>query len=121
MVGHSFGGLLAQILAGRGRAAVSGRDQPRAVPGRAARADFHGAVRAAGPTQSGKSPRAVSLTYEQFRYSVANATDEREAAELFTRYAVPAGGRALFQDALANINPWTEARVDSRIRRGVRC
>ncbi len=114
VVGHSFGGLLAQILAGRRRVAVSVAISP---------APFRGVLpvpismaRSALPVlrNPANRRRAVSLTYEQFRYSVANATDEREAAELFARYAVPAGGRALFQDALANINPWTDARVDSK-------
>ena len=57
--------------------------------------------------------RAVQLTYRQFRYAVANATSEREAKELYEAYAVPAGGRALFQAALANLNPWTEVKVDT--------
>jgi len=114
VVGHSFGGLLAQILAGRGRAAASVAISP---------APFRGLLpvpismaRSALPVlrNPANRRRAVSLTYEQFRYSVANATYEGEAEELFARYAVPAGGRALFQDALANINPWTEARVDSK-------
>ncbi len=56
--------------------------------------------------------RAVPLTYEQFRYAFANAVSEEEAKELYDEYAVPASGKPLFQAATANLNPWTEAKVD---------
>src|SRR6266545_1056522 len=78
IIGHSFGGLLTQILAGRGLAAVS-----------------------------------VALTYEQFRYSFANAVSEEEAKQLYETYSVPTPGKPLFQAATANLNPWTEAKVDT--------
>ncbi len=39
---------------------------------------------------------------------------EDEAKELFETYAVAAPGRPLFQAATANLNPWTEAKVDSK-------
>jgi pimeloyl-ACP methyl ester carboxylesterase len=57
--------------------------------------------------------RAVPLTYEQFRYGFANAVSEDEAKELYDTYAVPASGVPLFQAATANVNPWTEAKVDT--------
>jgi pimeloyl-ACP methyl ester carboxylesterase len=55
----------------------------------------------------------VPLTYDQFRYSFANAVSEEEAKELYETFAVPAPGAPLFQAATANINPWTEAKVDT--------
>ena len=58
--------------------------------------------------------RAVPLTYEQFRYGFANAVSEDEAKELYETYAVPAPGAPLFQAATANLNPWTEAKVDTK-------
>ena len=58
--------------------------------------------------------RAVPLTYEQFRYSFANAVGEEEAKELYETYAVPGSGVPLFQAAAANLNPWTEAKVDTK-------
>ncbi len=58
--------------------------------------------------------RAVPLTYEQFRYSFANAVSEEEAKELYETFAVPASGKPLFQAATANLNPWTEAKVDTK-------
>ena len=58
--------------------------------------------------------RAVPLTYEQFRYGFANAVSEDEAKGLYETFAVPASGRPLFQAATANLNPWTEAKVDTK-------
>jgi pimeloyl-ACP methyl ester carboxylesterase len=56
--------------------------------------------------------RAVPLTYDQFRFAFANAVSEDEAKELYDTFAVPAPGAPLFQAAAANLNPWTEAKVD---------
>ncbi|HXU85932.1 MAG TPA: hypothetical protein VN773_08995, partial [Verrucomicrobiae bacterium] len=53
-------------------------------------------------------------TYDQFRYAFANAVSEDEARELYETYAVPAPGGPLFQAAFANVNPWTEAKVDTK-------
>jgi pimeloyl-ACP methyl ester carboxylesterase len=58
--------------------------------------------------------RAVPLTYEQFRFAFANAVSEDEAQELYAEFAVPASGAPLFQAATANLNPWTEAKVDHK-------
>jgi pimeloyl-ACP methyl ester carboxylesterase len=57
--------------------------------------------------------RAVPLSYEQFRYSFANEVGEDEAKELYLGYSVPGAGEPLFQSASANLNPWTEAKVNS--------
>ncbi len=58
--------------------------------------------------------RSVPLSYEQFRFSFANAVDEEEAKQLYETFAAPASGAPIFQAATANLNPWTEAKVDSR-------
>jgi pimeloyl-ACP methyl ester carboxylesterase len=58
--------------------------------------------------------RAVPLTFEQFRYGFANAVSEEEAHELYTTFAVPTSGAPVFQAATANLNPWTEAKVDTK-------
>src|SRR5215208_5017586 len=57
--------------------------------------------------------RSVPLTYEPFRYSFANAVGEDEAKELYLGYSVPSAGEPLFQAASANINPWSEAKVNT--------
>jgi pimeloyl-ACP methyl ester carboxylesterase len=58
--------------------------------------------------------RAVPLTYEQFRYAFANAVSEDEAKALYEEYSVPGPGKPIFQAAAANLNPWTEAKVDTK-------
>jgi pimeloyl-ACP methyl ester carboxylesterase len=57
--------------------------------------------------------RAIPLTYEQFRFAFANAVGEDEARQLYDTYAVPTPGKPLFQAAAANLNPWTEAKVNT--------
>jgi non-heme chloroperoxidase len=66
--------------------------------------------------------RAVPLTYEQFRYGFANAVSEDEAKELDHSFSVPGSGAPLVQAAAANLNPWTEAKVNrENPRPGGRC
>jgi pimeloyl-ACP methyl ester carboxylesterase len=114
VIGHSFGGLLTQIIAGRGLAAASVAIDP--APFRGVLPLPISALRAASPvlTNPANRNRAVPLSYEQFRYAFANAVDEHEAKELYETFAVPASGAPLFQAATANFNPWTEAKVDSK-------
>src|SRR5205823_13575908 len=57
--------------------------------------------------------KAVPLTCEQFRYAFANAVSETEAKELYGSFAVAAPGAPLFKAAAANLNPWTEVKVDT--------
>lgn len=119
IIGHSFGGLITQKLAGRGRAAVSVAIDP---------APFQGvlplpftALKASAPvlSQPANYKRAVMLTFEQFRYGFANSVSEAEARELYDKYAVPAAGKPLFQAATANLNPWTETKANTKTpRRG---
>jgi pimeloyl-ACP methyl ester carboxylesterase len=114
VIGHSFGGLMTQILAGRGLAAASVAIDP--APFRGVLPLPISALRASAPVLSNplNRGRAVPLTYEQFRYAFANAVSEEEAKQLYDTYAVPAPGEPLFQAATANLNPWTEAKVDTR-------
>jgi non-heme chloroperoxidase len=114
VIGHSFGGLLAQILAGRGLSTVTVAIDP--APFRGVLPLPISALRSASPVLSNPANihRAVPLTYEQFRYGFANAVSEEEAKELYETFAVPAPGAPLFQAAVANFNPWTEAKVNSK-------
>jgi non-heme chloroperoxidase len=113
IIGHSFGGLLAQILAGRGLAAVTVAIDP--APFRGVLPLPISALRSASAALSNPANRhrAVPLTYDQFRYAFANAVSEEEAKQLYETFAVPAPGLPLFQAAAANLNPWTEAKVDT--------
>jgi pimeloyl-ACP methyl ester carboxylesterase len=114
VIGHSFGGLLTQILAGRGSAAVSVAIDP--APFRGVLPLPVSALRSSAPVLQNPANwnRAVPLTFEQFRFAFANAVSEEEAKELYETHAVPAPGAPLFQAATANFNPWTEAKVDTK-------
>ena len=114
VIGHSFGGLLTQIIAGRGLSAVSVAIDP--APFRGVLPLPFSALQVASPVlrNPANRHRAVPLTYEQFRYGFANAVSEAEAKELYETYAVPGSGEPLFQAAAANLNPWTEAKVDTK-------
>ena len=114
VVGHSFGGLIAQNIAGRGISAATVAVDP---------APFKGvlplplaALRATLPVT--RNPlnrgRAVTLTLDQFRYGWANAVDPDEAKALYEEFHVAAPGLPIFQAALANLNPGAETRVDTK-------
>jgi pimeloyl-ACP methyl ester carboxylesterase len=118
IIGHSFGGLLVQMLAGRGLSAAT-----VAIDG----APFRGvlplplsSLKAAFPVLGNPANRnrAVPLTYEQFRFAFGNAVDEDEAKELYANFAVPASGVPLFEAATANLLPWTEVKVEENPKRG---
>jgi len=113
VIGHSFGGLLTQIMAGRGLARVSVAIDP--APFRGVLPLPISALKSGFPVlrNPANRSRAVPLTFEQFRYGFANAVDEDEAKELYEQFAVPGSGKPLFQAATSNLNPWTEAKVDT--------
>jgi non-heme chloroperoxidase len=114
VIGHSFGGLLTMLLAGRGLAAVSVAISP--APFRGVLPLPISALRSASVALRNPANwnRAVPLTFDQFRYSFANAVDEDEAKELYAGYSVAGPGEPLFEAATANFNPWTPAKVDSK-------
>src|SRR3954468_17318786 len=113
IIGHSFGGLLAQILAGSGLSAATVAIDP--APFRGVLPLPISSLRSASPVLGNPANyrRAVPLSYDQFRFGFANAVDEDEAKELYETFAVPTPGKPLFQAATANLNPWTEAKVDT--------
>jgi non-heme chloroperoxidase len=113
VMGHSTGGLLAQMLAGRGLSAATVAIDPGV---------FRGVLPLPGSVLKGVGPflvnprtrgRAITLTFDQFKYGWANALDEREAKELYDKYHVAASGISLVQMGNANLNPWTEAKVNT--------
>ncbi len=114
VIGHSFGGLITQLLADEGFSAVT-----VAIDA----AGFRGVLPLPLSELKSSSPvlrnpanyyRAVALNYEQFRYGFANAVDENEAHQLYEKYSVPGSGVPIFQVATANLNPWTEDRLNTR-------
>jgi non-heme chloroperoxidase len=113
VIGHSFGGLIAQKIAGEGvsAATVSVDNAP-----------FKGvlpvpvsSIKSAVPVLGNPANRdkAIALTFDQFKYGWANNLDEDEARRLYETYHVPASGVPLFQAVVANFNPFhNEVTVD---------
>lgn len=114
IVGHSFGGLIAQILAGRGLSIATVAVNP--APFRGVLPLPPAAIRTTLPVlrNPGNRGRAVTLSFAQFRYGWANAVSEDEARRLYDEFHVAAPGRPLFQAALANFNPGSETKADTR-------
>jgi non-heme chloroperoxidase len=114
LIGHSTGGLLAEMLAGEGRSAATVAIDPGV---------FRGVLPLPLSVLKGVGPllvnprtrgRAVTLTWDQFRYGWANALDEDEALALYDEFHVAGSGISLAQMGNANLNPWTEAKVDTK-------
>jgi non-heme chloroperoxidase len=114
VMGHSTGGLLAQMLAGQGLSAATVAVDPGV---------FRGVLplpvsvlRGVGPflVDQRTRGRAITLTFDQFRYGWANALDENEARALYDEFHVAGSGISLVQMGNANLNPWTEATVNTR-------
>ncbi len=114
VMGHSTGGLLAQIIAGRGLSAATVAIDPG--PFRGVLPLPISALRSAKPVLANplNRGRAVTLTLDQFKYGWANALPDEEAKQLYDTYHVAAPGVALMQMANANLNPFTEARADTK-------
>ncbi|GAB3075033.1 alpha/beta hydrolase [Pedococcus soli] len=113
LIGHSFGGMIAQKLLGqdcaRAAIAIDAAQIKGVLPVPLS------ALRATLPVF--KNPanrhRAVSLTPEQFRFAFANAVPEAESDELHQRWTIPAPGRPLFEAATANFDPHSPAKVQT--------
>ena len=114
VLGHSTGGLLCQMIADRGLSAATVAIDPG--PFRGVLPLPLSALRSAKPVLQNplNRGRAVTLTFEQFKYGWANALDTDEATALYETFHVAAPGVALMQMANANLNPFTEARLDPK-------
>jgi pimeloyl-ACP methyl ester carboxylesterase len=113
VVGHSFGGLLAQMMAGRGLSNVTVAIDP---------APFRGVLQLPLSTLKASFPvlrnplkrhRSVMLTAEEFRYAFANVVTDEEARSVYQEFAVPGTSSPIFSAAMANVNPWTDVKVDT--------
>src|ERR1700681_3416520 len=115
VIGHSFGGLIVQKIAGEGVSAATGNIDT---------APFKGvlplpisALKSAAPVLGNPANRgkAIALTLDQFKFGWANNLDDDEAKELYESFHVPASGAPLFQAAVANFNPFGgETRLGSK-------
>jgi pimeloyl-ACP methyl ester carboxylesterase len=114
LMGHSFGGLIVEVLLSRGRGAVGVAIHPAQVKG-VLRVPIS-SLRASFPVLGNPANRSrtVALTPEQWHYAFCNTVSREESDELYHRYAVPAPGRPLFQAATANFDPHAATKVDFR-------
>jgi pimeloyl-ACP methyl ester carboxylesterase len=114
VMGHSTGGLLAQMLAGRGLSAATVAIDPGVFRG-VLPLPFS-TLKASGPflVDPRYRGRAITLTFDQFKYGWTNALDEDEAKRLYDTYHVAGSGIALAQMGNANLNPGTESKVDTK-------
>jgi pimeloyl-ACP methyl ester carboxylesterase len=117
IMGHSFGGLFAQLLGYRGLgSAVVGIDPT--APAGVLSLPFS-TLKAAAPVLANplNSGNATMLTPEQFRYAFTNTCSEEESKALYDRYAVPCANRVLFEGAFENFAPHSAAHIDVKIER----
>ena len=114
VIGHSTGGLLAEMIAGRGLSTATVAIDPGV---------FRGVLPLPFSVLKGVGPflvnpltrgRAITLTFDQFKYGWVNALDEKEGRELYDTFHVAGSGISLVQMGNANLNPWTEAKVDTK-------
>ncbi|MEP9364139.1 alpha/beta hydrolase [Nocardioides sp. CN2-186] len=114
LVGHSFGGMIAEKLLGmnlaRAAIAIDAAQIKGVLPLPLS------SLRSTLPVfkNPANKNKAVSLTAEQFRYSFGNALSEEESNELYEKWTIPAPGKPLFEAAAANFSLHSPAKVDTR-------
>jgi non-heme chloroperoxidase len=114
VVGHSFGGLIAQRLLAQAVAAAAVAIDPAPIKGVVFLPLSALRVASIALRNPANRKRAVSLTREQFRYGFGNAVSAAESDDLYDRWAIPSPGRPLFEAAVANFAPGSPAKVDTR-------
>jgi pimeloyl-ACP methyl ester carboxylesterase len=113
VVGHSFGGLIAQRLLGQDLAAAAVAIDPAPIKGVIFLPPSALRVASVALRRPANRNEAVSLTAEQFRYGFGNALPGQESGELYERWAIPSPGRPLFEAAMANLVPRSPAKVNT--------
>ncbi|HEY0812252.1 MAG TPA: alpha/beta hydrolase [Pseudonocardia sp.] len=113
LIGHSFGGMVAQKLLGQNLAVATVAVDAAQIKGVLPLP--LSALRATLPVfkNPANKHKAVSLTAEQFRFAFGNAISEQESNALFDAWAIPAPGKPLFEAAAANFDPHSPAKVDT--------
>jgi non-heme chloroperoxidase len=111
VIGHSFGGLIVQKIAGEGASAATVSIDP--APGRGVLPLPASALKAGSPVlgNPANSRRSVTLTFDEFTYGWANNLNAEEAKALYDEFHVAASGVPIFQAAVANLNPFSETKV----------
>ena len=121
VIGHSFGGLIAQRLLGQDLAAAAVAIDAAPIKGVLKLPVSALKVASTALRKPANRNLAISLTAEQFRYGFGNAIPEQESAELYDRWTVPSPGKPLFEAALANFTPGSPAKVNTETRPAGRC
>ena len=114
VIGHSFGGLIAQRLLGQDLATAAVEIDAAPIKGVLNLPVSALKVASIALRKPANRNLAVSLTAEQFRYGFGNVLSGQESAELYDRWAVPSPGKPLFEAALANFTPRSPAKVSFR-------
>lgn len=112
IIGHSFGGLMTQILVDRGLGAAGVAIAPAPVKGIVFLPFSTLKVSFPALSNPANIHRAAPLTPEQFHYAFTNNLSEEESLAVYNRYAVPGPDHVLFQAAFANFNPHAATAVD---------
>jgi non-heme chloroperoxidase len=113
VVGHSFGGLIAQRLLGEGHAAAGVAIDPAPIKGIVYLPPSALRVASVALRSPGNRNKAVSLSREQFRYGFGNTLAEEESDELYEKWTIPSPGKPLFEAAFANFSPGSPAKVQT--------
>jgi pimeloyl-ACP methyl ester carboxylesterase len=114
IIGHSFGGLIAEKLLGQGKAAAAVAIDPAQIKGvlPLPLAQLRAGLPALG--NPANRSKAVSLTAKEFRFGFGNAVSEEESDALYEKWSIPSPAKPLFQAAAANFSLHSEAAVDTR-------
>lgn len=114
VIGHSFGGLIAQKLLASGDAVAAIAIDPGQIKG--VKPLPFAQIRSGLPIlkSPGNKKKAISLTAKQFRYGFGNAIAESESNALHTRWSIPGPGRPLFEASAANFSKSSPASVDTK-------
>lgn len=114
IVGHSFGGLIAEKLLGEGYGAAAVAIDPAQIKGVLPLPLAQ--LRAALPALENPANlhKAISLTQKEFRFGFGNAVSEEESDELYARWTIPSPAKPLFEAAFANFSLHSQAKVNTK-------
>src|SRR6185312_15717351 len=110
VIGHSFGGLIAQRLLGQDLAAAAVAIDAAPIKGVLKLPVSALKVASIALRKPANRNLAIALTAEQLRYGFGNMLPEQESAELYDRWTVPSPAKPLFEAARANFTPQSPAK-----------
>src|SRR3712207_4404933 len=114
LIGHSFGGLIVELLLDRGLGRAGVALSP--APPKGILALPFSALKAVSPAvgHPSKWHGVVTLTLEEFTYGFANTFSPEDAAAAYERYAVPETGQVFYEAGFANFRMDPPTEVDFR-------